>query len=55
MQFHWNRQADEAGLEYVSLELVGEVPQEDSWYEAESHLTKLPTLPRSPLLVPSGE
>jgi len=55
LELNWNLADDEAGLEHVTIELVGEAPQDDSWYDASAHLTILPTLPRSPLLIPSGE
>lgn len=55
LELSWQREPVAAGLEHVSLLLVGEEPQETAWYDPTSHGTKAPTLPRSPLLVPSGK
>jgi hypothetical protein len=55
LELVWHLAASDAGLEHVTIEFVGETPQDDSWYDATSHLTILPKLPRSPLLFSSGE
>ncbi|MBX3414809.1 MAG: hypothetical protein KF708_19140 [Pirellulales bacterium] len=55
LELAWHREPVTAGIEHVTLHLVGEAPQASSWYDADSHGLKVPTLPRSPLLVPTGE
>jgi len=55
LELSWNREPVAAGLEHVTLHLVGEARRDSSWYDAEAHHLSMPSLPRSPLLIPSGE
>jgi hypothetical protein len=45
----WNRKPQDLGVTQITLDLVGEQPMPDSWYEAASH-QPLPVLPISPIV-----